>query len=284
MKKCIYLFSSLLLIVAVGSCKKDNKDSGLKSVFSYVADGYKVNFTNFSTGAKEYLWDFGDGSGQTSTSKTPQHIFTRKGDFLVSLKATNGTETSTFIDTVSIIGPNIKIDGDFSDWEYVPFTYENPETFPGSVRGVKAFASSQEINFYMEGTADMNMEIIDLYMDADNNPATGFATWLYPAGSGADFLCEGSPVGGWGDVFAHQGPGTGWGWNSVASFADAFHFSTISTVSGKKVIEFSIKRSVLGPISTAVNFCLIESTSGWAEVGKIPEAPTPTSKFIAVPL
>ncbi len=284
MKRSIYVFATLLLVMAASSCKKEKTSSGLKSVFSYVADGYKVNFTNFSTGAKEYAWDFGDGSGQTSTSKAPQHIFTRKGDFLVTLIAKNGTETSTFIDTVSIIGPNIKIDGDFSDWQYVPFTYENPESFAGSVRGVKAFASSADINFYLEGTADMNMEIIDMYIDADNDPATGFATWLYPAGSGADFLCEGSPVGGWGDVFAHQGPGTGWGWNSVSSFADAIHFSTISTVAGKKIIEFSVKKSVLGTISNSINFCLIESTSGWAEVGKIPEAQTPASKFIQVPL
>ncbi len=284
MKRSIYVFATLLLVLGTASCKKETTGGGLKAVFSYVADGYKVNFTNFSSGATEYLWDFGDGSGQTSTGKTPQHIFTRKGDFLVSLTAKSGTATNTFIDTVSVIGPNIKIDGDFSDWQYVPFTYENPDSFAGSVRAVKAFASSTNINFYLEGTADMNMEIIDLYIDADNDPATGFATWLYPAGSGADFLCEGSPVGGWGDVFAHQGPGTGWGWNSVSSFTDAFHFSTLSTTGGKKTIEFSVKKSVLGPISNAINFCLVESTSGWAEVGKIPVSETPASKFIQVPL
>lgn len=284
MKRNIYLFGMLVLMVAGSSCKKEETGSGLKSVFSYVADGYKVNFTNFSTGAKEYLWDFGDGSGETSTAKAPQHVFTRKGDFLVSLTAKNGAETSTFVDTVSIVGPNIRIDGDFTDWEYVAYTYENPEGFAGSVRAVKTFASSDMINFYFEGNASMNMEIIDLYIDADNNPATGFATWLYPAGSGADFLCEGSPVGGWGDVFAHVGPGTGFSWTPAASFADAASFSTLSTVAGKKIIEFSIKKSALGTTSNFINFCLIESTSGWAEVGKIPESQLPGSKFIAIPL
>ena len=43
------------------SCKKEtNNASGVKAVFSYVADGFKVNFTDYSTNAKEYFWDFGD--------------------------------------------------------------------------------------------------------------------------------------------------------------------------------------------------------------------------------
>lgn len=284
MKRNIYFIAALAFMFTATSCKKENNGSGLKAVFSYVADGYKVNFTNFSANAKEYTWDFGDGSGETSTLRTPQHIFTRKGNFLVSLTAKNGAETNTFTDTVSVIGPNIKIDGDFSDWQYVEYTYTNPESFAGTVRAVKTFGGPQDIFFYLEGTAGMNMEIIDLYVDADNNPATGFATWLYPAGSGADFLCEGSPVAGWGDVLAHTGPGTGWGWAASASFADAMNFSTLQTASGKKIIEFSIKKSVLGSVSGFINFCLIESTSGWAELGKIPEATLPASKFIAIPL
>lgn len=283
-RNIVYLIAAATLMLAGTSCKKEDKGSGLKAVFSYVPDGYKVNFTNFSSNAKEYSWDFGDGSGETSTKRDPQHVFTKKGDFLVSLTAKNGDETNTFTDTVSIIGPNIKIDGDFSDWEYVAYANENPATFTSSIRAIKTFASSDQINFYLEGNTDMNMAIIDLYIDADNNPATGFATWLYPAGSGADFLCEGSPVGGWGDVFSHTGPGTGWGWAAAASFADAFQFSELKTQAGKKIIEFSVKKSVLGTVSQFINFCIIESTSGWAEVGKIPEAPLPASKFIAVPL
>jgi PKD repeat protein len=284
MKRNIYLIAVLMLSLVGTSCKKENAGSGLKAVFSYVADGYKVNFTNFSTNAKEYLWEFGDGSGETSTLKGPQHVFTRKGDFLVTLTATSGTETSTFIDTVSIIGPNIRIDGDFTDWTYVAYAAENSAALASSIRGIKAFASSDLINVYLEGNADMNLDIVDMYIDADNNPATGYATWLYPAGSGADFLCEGSPFGGWGDVFSHAGPGTGWGWNSAASFADVFSFSELKTVSGKKIVEFSIKKSALGPVSQFINLCILENNSSWTQIGIIPEAPLADSKFLAIPL
>lgn len=279
----ICLVGLLVLALGITSCKKDDNGSGTKAVFSYVADGYKVNFTNFSTNAISFRWDFGDQSGETSTSKTPQHIFTKKGDFLVTLTAKNGADSSTFADTVTVTGPNIKIDGDFADWQYVEYTYVNPPAYPGNLLAVKTFASSTDINFYLEGTADMKIELFDMYLDADNDPATGFSTFLYPAGSGADFLCEGSPLGS-GDVFKHSGPPAGFTFAPVASFAEAMNFSSIMTVSGKKAIEFSIKKSALGTIKNFVNFCFVELTSGYADVGKIPEAQTPTSKFIAIGL
>ncbi len=282
MKRNIYLIA--VLVLSLTSCKKDNAGSGLKAVFSYVADGYKVNFTNFSTNAKEYSWEFGDGSGETSTLKGPQHIFRSKGDFLVTLTATSGSETSTFTDTVSIIGPNIRIDGDFTDWTYVDFSAQNSASFTSTIRGIKAFASSDLINIYLEGTTDMNLDIIDLYIDSDNDPATGYAAWMYPAGSGADFLLEGSPYGGWGEVFAHTGPGTGWGWASGGVFADALSISALKTEGSKKMVELSIKKSALGSISQFINIGLIENNSSWTQVGIIPESLAATSKFLAIPL
>ena len=284
-RNIIYLLSVCLVLLITTSCKKENKSSGLKAVFSYVADGFKVNFTNFSSGATSYSWDFGDGSVDTSNKKTPQHIFTKKGDFLVSLTAKNGAETNTFIDTVSIIGPNIKIDGDFSDWQYVDYSFVNPDTDTGTLRAIKTFASSDLVNFYLEGTTNMNLEIFDMYIDADNDPSTGFSTFLYPAGSGADFLCEGPPVSpGWGSVYAHTGAPTDFSFNPVAAFDDVMNFSAISTVNGKKIIEFSIKKSVLGNIHNFINFSFIDLTSGYSDIGHMPQAQTPESKFISIQL
>ena len=287
----IYNLTILMVTIFLISCKKDKTDSGLKSVFSYVADGYKVNFTNFSTGASEYNWNFGDNSGVnlTSTVKTPQHIFTAKGDYLVSLTVKNGSESNTFKDTVSILGPNIKIDGDFSDWQYVDYLYENPTTYSSTVSAVKAYASSKDINFYFEGSLGMNMDIIDIYMDADNNPATGFSTYLYPAGSGADVLCEGKPrpstdAAGFGDIFTHSGAPSAFSWSPVFTFAGAMNISEIKTKANKKIIEFSIKKTALGPIANKVKFALVESTSGYAEIGKIPVPVLPTSKFLTINL
>lgn len=279
-----FILGIALAMLTTVSCEKDDNTSGTKAVFSYVADGFKVNFTNFSTGATTYSWDFGDGK-EGSTLKNPTHVFPVKGQFLVTLTAKNEAETSTFIDTVLITGPNIKIDGDFTDWAYVGYNTENAPGTGGTILAIKTYASTGYLNFYLEGTSDCTFEVMDLYLDTDNNPETGLISWMFPMGSGAEYLCEGSVPGGWGDVLEHTGPaGSGWDWNGVSTFPEAFLFSDFKTVDGKKVIEFSVKRSVLGSMSKKVNFAIIESTSGYTEIGWIPLTQTPESKFLTIDL
>lgn len=280
--KWFILGIALSMLISV-SCKKEDSSSGTKAVFSYVADGFKVNFTNFSTGATSYAWDFGDGS-DSSTLKGPTHIFPKKGQFLVKLTARNESETSTFIDTVLITGPNIKIDGDFTDWTYVGYNTVNDAGTGGTILAIKTYASAGYLNFYLEGTPDCSLTVMDLYIDSDNNPETGLKSWMFPAGSGADFLCEGSVPGGWGDVFQHVGPGNDWNWNAILSFADVFQFSSFKNVDGKNVIEFAIKRSALGTMNKKVNFGIVESNEGWTEIGWMPVTQTPESKFLTIVL
>ncbi len=284
MKKNIFYLFSIAALLIIASCKKEEGGSGTKAVFSYVADGYRVNFTNFSSNAIEYSWDFGDNSGETSDKRSPQHIFKSKGDFLVSLTAKNGTETNVFTDTVTILGPNIKIDGDFTDWQYVSYTHENAAGTGGTLLAVKTFASSTDINFLVEGTADMKMELIDMFIDGDNNNATGYTVGAYPAGSGADFLGEGPAVNNsWGAIYKHGGAQTAFSFTPVANFADVMNFSAIKTSAGKNVIEFSLKKSALGSPRNVLNFALFDLTSGYATVGSLPVSNS-TAKFIPVPL
>ena len=284
-RNLIYIIAWWLIIITAAACKKDKDNGSLKSVFSYVADGFKVTFTNFSSGAKTYHWDFNDKPGDSSSLKTPQHIFSRKGDFLVSLTATNGAQTDIFTDTVSILGPNIKIDGDFTDWEYVEYLHTNSEDFGGNIRAIKSFATAQDINFLVEGTTAMKLDMIDMYIDADNNPATGYIVGDYPGGSGRDYLLEGpatSPS--WGSGYEHLGAPADWSFNAVFSFDTDMHFSAVKTVSGKNIIEFSIKKSALGSIKGAINFALVELDAGWSPVGRIPENGNPEAKFIQLQL
>jgi hypothetical protein len=284
MKKHYWILISVAFtMLTTVSCEKDDSSSETKAVFSYIADGYKVNFTNFSSNATEYLWEFGDQT-ETSTLKNPTHVFPAKGQYLVTLIAKAGEISSTFIDTVLIIGPNIKIDGDFTDWEYVGYTHENAPGTGGTLLAVKTFASSGYLNFYFEGTSDFSLTVMDLYLDTDNNPETGLKSWMYPAGSGADFLCEGSVPGEWGDVYEHVGPGNDWSWNGLYSFGEVFQFSAFKTVDGKNVIEFAVKRSYLGPMSKFVNFALVESDEGWSEIGTLPVSQTPESIFAKIAL
>lgn len=51
------------------------------SLFNYSINGPDVTFSNQSTNATSYIWDFGDG--QTDTATTPTHTYAQKGIYTV---------------------------------------------------------------------------------------------------------------------------------------------------------------------------------------------------------
>jgi PKD repeat protein len=63
-----------------------------------------IAFTNASTGAASYMWDFGDSA--TSTSSNPSHIYSATGTYTVTLITTGfcGTDTSTQVITITTTG------------------------------------------------------------------------------------------------------------------------------------------------------------------------------------
>jgi len=93
-----------------------------------------INFTNQSTGAFTYSWDFGDGS-QTSTDENPSYVFSSPGNYSVVLVSTNTagcSDSVNYLFTINSIGyatptgftPNgdgindyFYILGNFSDYE-----------------------------------------------------------------------------------------------------------------------------------------------------------------------
>ncbi len=69
-----------------------------------------VNFTDISTNAINYNWDFGDGN--TSTQQNPTHTYTTTGNYDVTLIVTNRdgcTDTLRKIDLVKIQPPQVTI-------------------------------------------------------------------------------------------------------------------------------------------------------------------------------
>ncbi len=71
----------------------------------------EVAFTNNSTCAEEYLWDFGDGT--TSTEVSPTHTFVyddctpASKDFVVKLTAKRGSATNTAEKTITVYSPAV---------------------------------------------------------------------------------------------------------------------------------------------------------------------------------
>jgi len=66
-----------------------------------------VQFQNISSGASNYLWDFGDGT--TSTLLNPNHIYTTGGNYQVTLTVTDAagcSTTKTLANALHIPGPS----------------------------------------------------------------------------------------------------------------------------------------------------------------------------------
>jgi PKD repeat protein len=63
--------------------------------------GEVMVFTNTSSGADTYLWDFGDGI--TSTLEHPTHTYAAAGTYTVTLEACNATTCTMALDTVEVL-------------------------------------------------------------------------------------------------------------------------------------------------------------------------------------
>ena len=86
-----------------------------ETVFSYTNDGLTVFFTNSSTGATTYSWDFGDG--ETSSISNSNHIYASGGDYTVCLTATSsaGCVTEYCSEITGLTGPaTIIVDGNIT--------------------------------------------------------------------------------------------------------------------------------------------------------------------------
>lgn len=94
-----------------------------------------VNFTNTSTGATSYLWNFGDGG--TSTAINPSHNYTTPGSYTVSLVATNAsncrdTMTVPVFVNVGVLNPNFTKSAT-SVCKNTPVIFTNTSTPSGSL-------------------------------------------------------------------------------------------------------------------------------------------------------
>ncbi|MDP4267218.1 MAG: exo-alpha-sialidase [Bacteroidota bacterium] len=114
----IVLLVVIALLLVNASCKKDDKDQTTQTQqtskavanFTFSTDNSKypflvVNYTNISTNATSYIWDFGDG--QTSTEKNHSHTFHNDGTFQTKLTAVSSGGNSTISKGVTVYAPEL---------------------------------------------------------------------------------------------------------------------------------------------------------------------------------
>lgn len=69
-----------------------------------------IDFTDTSTGATEWLWDFGDGT--TSVEQNPSHTYNVAGEYQVTLTVSNEWGSDTITQTVIIEQSEMETDDD----------------------------------------------------------------------------------------------------------------------------------------------------------------------------
>lgn len=102
MKKIFTIMATLVVALGFVSCNKENTetpDNGGGEAkapvadFEFKADGLTVTFTNKSTDATSYKWEFGDE--ETSKDANPVHEYAVAGEYTVKLTAANAAGASS---------------------------------------------------------------------------------------------------------------------------------------------------------------------------------------------
>jgi PKD repeat protein len=103
----------LINLIFIYSCSK--KDSGISPSASFTLSEVggnshapsTVNFTNTSSYATTYSWNFGDGS--SSSADAPSHKYTSVGNYTITLIASAGGKSSTTTKSITILPAYTKL-------------------------------------------------------------------------------------------------------------------------------------------------------------------------------
>ena len=114
--KTAILLGLMGAVVLATSCKKEEIDPTPDPIASFSFDKdannfLKVTFTNLSSKATTYSWDFGDGSAAVTT-ESPEYTYSSADTYKVTLTATNADEVSDdFSLTITLSDPDAAIRG-----------------------------------------------------------------------------------------------------------------------------------------------------------------------------
>jgi len=183
--------------LAFASCKKEENVKPVEgdALFTYVADGLSVTFTNTSTVSGDYLWDFGDSN--TATEENPVHVYAKKGEYTVTLTVTDKNGDKHDVSTkfkVDKTSPVKLDDNSFADWAGIKegFTIGTADQ-AGVIKSFKYDFDKDMIYFYikLETDAVKDAQILDMMFDTTID-GTGYTYDIWPSFGGAELLIENS--------------------------------------------------------------------------------------------
>lgn len=191
--KQLLLLSVLVLIVSCGETYNPPSDTDNNIInipkpvasFSYkTKHPHYVYFTNKSSKADSYNWDFGDG--QTSKEESPVHKYKSKGVYKVTLKASRGLtndgylHTDTYTQNITVTDPtkcyvtgvkfekipknneyyNIRFTDDYMMFETLYWSTQWVLLSSANIPYIYTFAKNEQINF------DYSKYIMRLYTNS----------------------------------------------------------------------------------------------------------------------
>lgn len=262
------LIGALLTVASFSSCKKDSSNPAPFVFYSVSVDGATVTFTNLSKGATTYEWDFGDGT--TSTDESPVHTYPGKGKYVPTLYATSASGVKAEASTVLHIAKTSAIkldDNSLADWDTVTHNVVVAGPNSGNFIQAKYDYDANYIYIYFEqNTTKAAGNIYDLYIDADNNIATGYMTGEIPNGA-YEVLLEGTVFDGWLDPYYFSG-------DDQAAFSydyqtiNEFYKMGTSVQSGSVLkFEWAISRSkIRGLTGTGLKIGVQVAANDWSAI------------------
>lgn len=127
----------------------------VNSNFSFVQNNTTVNYTDQSSGATSWFWDFGDGN--TSTQQNPVHTYATMGNYTVALQINNGCATTQ---TVSVVTTVKKVADALPNVMLLP----NPATNQTTLQLDKALAETLQVE-----VLDLQGKVLYQYNIAPNS-------------------------------------------------------------------------------------------------------------------
>jgi PKD repeat protein len=278
-----FIFNPGLLLLAsvcmLFSCKKSSSSTPSDIYYTTSISGYTVTFTNRTTGATSYKWDFGDGT--SSTDASPAHTYPGKGKYVPTLFATNSagvTDQGSTVIHISKASAVSMTDNSLSDWDSVSHNVVISGAGGGTFIKAKYDYNSNYLYCYYEMNATVAQgNVFDFYFDVDNNTGTGYNSWMFN-GAGNDVVLEGSLfAGGWLNVFYFAG-GTNqgsWTWNTM-DINNYYQVGTIVQDGSTLKFEVAFDRAKLqGFLNTGIKIGVSSTKSDWsAIIGTVPDQTT----------
>ncbi|HPE86856.1 MAG: PKD domain-containing protein [Bacteroidia bacterium] len=276
-KKLFYTFALLaagiFITSAFSSCTKPVPVAD----FSFTVDEMTVTFTNSSTDAETYAWNFGDGN--SSAEANPTHTYAENGVYNVKLTATGegGDDEVTKVVTIEVAAASpVTIDGDLSDWADVNAicTLDAGAEF-ASLKNFKVTHDDVHIYVYVEVEPGQEASWFSIFIDADDNNATGRIGWMWTTPH--DYMIQGdlltSKDAG---MYHYTGPDGSdeWSWEETAPLGSGLIAVSDGVTVGSNVgFEFSLVREMIPNLSeTVLNIGVFHQTETWADAGCLPTA------------